>query len=287
MLKRAVFCLASAILVAAGLFYTLVHPHNVPVSSSTAMDSCRTLVLKKRTAFKELGSSDVTCTGMTWDPVDRKLWAADQGLEGHPSSRLVEYDLEQGKVSKVLDISGILEEGADLQGLAYDDKEDAFWIASGSFVHLVSRSGHLLRSFPMGPVFAWQANGIAYDRSEDVLWIVCRSKAVVKTDKNGHILSWVPCSWKGQDHIAVKGGSLYITAGCDYQGDDNFILRYGKDSGKLEQIWRTAGSYSVEGIVFTEDACIIANDGLYHQDRYRQSYLSFYDRLPLLQQAAS
>lgn len=196
---------------------------------------------------------DFTCTGIASDK--DHFYICD-----HDTNSIIAFDknFERKDSISVKNIT-------DLQGIASDD---GFWLAADDVIH-IDRDGNT-KSLGLEK---YDPNGICKDG--DTLWVVAK-KHLLNIDKTGKILKKFPFYYKGQDHIFKYKGRLYITAGTDYRGDDNFLCVVSPDTGKIEKIYRLKGSHSVEGIVIENGNIYITNDGKFHKDLKGHSYVTIY-----------
>ena len=229
--------------------------------------------------FSQMGEKDFTCTGMTYDAIDNTYWIADYGAytpKEDPEPRVVEVNSNFDSIIKSIDLSNILERNSNLQGLCYDESDDALWGAVGNKLVEFDKNGTIKNTIELGKYSKYQSNGVCYDRDDDSLWVLFASKLIIHYDKDGNILSKFEFDYVGQDHIAKQGDDLLITVGADYTGINNYVCRVSTKNGVVKNLYRVNGSNAVEGICINDKKVFIVNDGLYHSDLKNKSYISIY-----------
>ena len=283
--KKKVMALAVcvlAVVIAAGGFYVYKKVSERPEEIQTVYESeVKTIKPEKTIQFSEFGAEDITCTGLAYDTVDETFWIGDYGalaVNDKAEPRLLQVDKEFTSVVREIPLSGVLESGANLQGVAYDSQDDCLWLAVGESVVAVSKEGEVISSFEMGKYARSMSNGIAYNEEDDSLWVLCVSNYLLHFSKEGTVLSEFLFHFSDQDHITIIDGNLYITVGADYQGEDNFICKVSLKDGSIVGLYRTDGANSLEGICNYGDKVMITNDGLYHNDVVGHSYITAYSR---------
>ena len=230
--------------------------------------------------FSEFGAADFTCTGLTYDAADDAFWLGDYGAlhAGDPvRPRLIEVDRAFGAVLREMDVAAVLDASTNLQGVAYDGRDDCLWVAVGRDVAAIGKDGRLLGMIDMGPYAEHLANGIAYDEADDSLWVLCASSYLLHFGKEGALLGEFLFQYAAQDHLCIYGGDLYATVGADYWGRNNYVYKVSMADGRVLSRYRTAQAYALEGLCCVDGKILIANDGLYHLDPIGRSYLSIYD----------
>lgn len=233
--------------------------------------------------FSEFKESDFTCTGLTFNDDNQTFWIADlEILQGesieHMKPRLININASFSKVLNILNIpDNYLTGSFNLQGIAYDKKDQAIWLAIGSKMIEIDTSGNVIREIELNVYDKYQANGIAYDNEDDTIWVLCAYKYILHYDKLGLLLSAFPFNQEGQDQIVIREQKIYITVGNDYRGFNNYVYVVNKINGATIGIYRVKGSNAVEGICFKNSQIYIANDGFFHDDIIGKSYISVYE----------
>ena len=166
----------------------------------------------------------------------------------------------------------------NLQGITYDSQEDSFWIAVGNKVVEVDKEGNELSEIVLAQFGKFKSNGIAYDKESNSLWILCDRKLLINCSKNGIVQRSIECNISDQDHLFwVDASCLYISAGADYNGDDNFIMEFELDTKKIKVLYRLEDSFAIEGIFVLDGKLYVINDGNYHDAKIKNNYVSCYD----------
>ncbi len=234
---------------------------------------------EKTILFSEFGVDDFTCTGMTYDYMDNSYWICDYGakdINEKVKPRIVEVDDKFEKNLRVIELESVLNSSANLQGVAYDGKENCFWLATGKDVVSVDKNGELLKTISIGKYGKNSPNGIAYNFEDDTLWILCASKYLLNINKDGTVIKEIPFNYHNQDHICFVDENIYVTVGADYNGENNYICKVDPKDGTVNYLYQTFGANSLEGICNNNNMIIVANDGLYHKDIVGHSYLTIY-----------
>ncbi len=271
---------ALAVVIAAGGFYVYKKVSEKPKEIQKIYESeVETIEPEKTIMFSEFGAGDITCTGLTYDAVDDSFWIGDYGaltVNDKAEPRLLEVDKEFNAVIREIPLSDVLENGANLQGVAYDSKEDCLWLAVGKSIVAVSKDGVIIRSIDLGKYAGSLSNGIAYSPDDDSLWVLCASNYLLHFSKEGTVLEELPFHYADQDHITIIDGYLYITVGADYQGENNYICKVSPQDRSVVGLYKTEGANALEGICGYNGQVMIANDGLYHNDLVGHSYITVY-----------
>lgn len=246
-------------------------------------ESAETINSVATVGFSEFKESDFTCTGLTFNDDNQTFWIADLGiLQGesieHMKPRLININASFSKVLNRLNIpDNYLTGSFNLQGIAYDKKDQAIWLAIGSKMIEIDTSGNVIREIELNVYDKYQANGIAYDNEDDTIWVLCAYKYILHYDKLGLLLSAFPFNQEGQDQIVIREQKIYVTVGNDYRGSNNYVYVVNKINGATIGIYRVKGSNAVEGICFKNSQMYIANDGFFHDDIIGKSYISVYE----------
>ena len=114
-------------------------------------------------------------------------------------------------VLKTIDLGDALDPTTNLQGVAYDKKDDLLWLAIGDTVVAVKKDGSVVKTLDLDKYAAYKSNGICYDDRDDSLWILCASQYLLHIGKKGTVLGESPFNYADQDHLCLKGEFLYIT----------------------------------------------------------------------------
>ena len=230
-------------------------------------------------SFESFGIDNFMCTGLTWDSYDSAFWIGDYGALTNtetPAPRLVEVDKALKNVIQTIDLSSILSTADNLQGVAFDNSNNSLWLAIGKTVKNIDKTGTVLSEFDLGKYSKYMANGICVDSEDGTLWVLCYSRYLLHYDKFGNLIKKMNVNFRDQDHIVVNADQIWVTAGADYNGDENYVLTMDKNSGDISVKYKVIGAYAVEGICIVGSNMYIANDGLYHNAKIKESYISAY-----------
>lgn len=229
--------------------------------------------------FDDFGAEDFTCTGLTYDSSSDTFWIADCGLDigGEASEpKLVEVDVKFERVVNEIFLGDILDSEANLQGIAYDERDDMLWLAIGAKVIKINKFGEIIEEIQSVEFSKFSANGICYDAIDDTLWILCASKYLFHYQKNGLLIDRYSFHFKAQDHIFTDGTYLYATVGDDYLGHENYLAQISISTGGIISLYETKYSNALEGLCFLNGNLYILNDGKYHEDLFGHSYITVY-----------
>ncbi len=231
----------------------------------------------KSSQVVSLDGSIKTPTGIAYDEAEDTFWLCDHGDEDKPFSI---YELSRdfcltGKEIKLIDI---LDAECNLQGITYDSQDDSFWIAVGDKIVEVDKDGKKLNEVVLDQFEKFKSNGIAYDKKTDSLWVLCYRRLLINCSKDGKVKKSVQCNISDQDQLLfVDSNTLYFSAGADYNGDDNFIMKVDTNTKIIKTIYRLEDSFAVEGISVLDGKLYVVNDGIYHNAKIRDNYISCYD----------
>ena len=262
------------------LFKFISRPQKI--GSITSENNIQVLKTIDTIFLDELGLGNFTCTGLTFDIQNNTFWIADFGTEKNNSERkprLLELNEEFTEVLEVIDLSNICDTNTNLQGITYDVKDDSIWLATGDDVFEVDKKGQTIQQISMQEYKKNQSNGIAWDSKSDSLWVLCYTKYLLHMNKSGSIKNRIKFNYEDQDQIWLDTDErrLYITAGADYHGENNFLIEYNLNTNEIDKLYRLEKSYAVEGVVIANDKIYVANDGKYHSDYFNRSYISVYE----------
>lgn len=231
--------------------------------------------------FEKFEESNFTCTGITYDKNNNSFWIADYGAldsSEETKPRLVEVDKELKKELSTIELDLDYDKQINLQGITYDEKTDSLWLAVGQDIVNIDKTGKTIDELSLGKYSKYSANGIAYDDESDTLWVLCYRKWLLQMDKDGKILDSIKVNYKGQDHICFSpSGSLLMTVGDDYAGEDNFLVEIDIRNKNSTIKCRIQESYAIEGCIVIDKKLYVVNDGLYHNAKIKKSYISVYD----------
>lgn len=268
-------------IVTMGGLYVFKKVNNTPKIIQTEYKEEITEVIAKNVIlFSDINLENFTCTGLAYDSVDDAFWIGDFGAitpDEQANPRVVEVNRSIDTVVRELDLSDILDSSVNLQGVAYDSKEDCLWLAVGDTVLAFSKDGQIIGKIQLGKYAEYKSNGVCYDKSDDSLWVLCASKYLLHFSKDGTVLGVFPFNYSDQDHICIDGDYLYITIGADYQGINNYVCKVSTKNGRIKALYQVLKANSLEGICFIDGNMMIANDGFYHSDLIGNSYISVFD----------
>lgn len=245
---------------------------------SVIKDNNTTVLNGNLISFRAFGADDFSCTGLTWDEKDNAFWIGDYGaksIDDTPSPRVVEVNKDLTEVLRIIDLTGVISSNDNLQGVAYDQSNDSLWLAVGDTCKNIDKDGKLLSEFSLGKFSKYKSNGICVD--DGTLWVLCYSKYLLHYDKAGNLIEENRFNYKNQDQICIHDGMLLATVGADYNGDGNYVMVIDRITGKTLVKYQTIGAYAVEGICVVDGKMYIANDGLYHNAKIKESYISVFD----------
>lgn len=218
-----------------------------------------------------------TPTGVAYDEIGGTFWLCDYGAEDKPGS-IYELSKDFHLTGKTIELTSIWDTDWNLQGITYDLKDDSFWIAVGNKIVEVDKDGKEINEIMLDQFKRFKSNGIAYDKETDSLWILCYRKLLINCSKDGKVQKSIKCNISDQDHLFfVNSSSLYISAGADYNGDDNFIMEVDVDTRKTKTLYRLEDSFAVEGISVLGGRLFVVNDGIFHNAKIKDNYVSCYD----------
>lgn len=267
-----VMCLIAFLFVFIG-GYKLISKPNMVVGDTT------TVVLDGKTiSFNEFGADNFTSTGLAFDKKDNTFWVGDYGAlksTDIPAPRVVEIDKDLNKVLAIVDLSSVLSNSDNLQGIAWDQTNDSLWLAVGDSCKNIKKDGTLISEFDLGKYKKYKSNGICVD--DDSLWVLCYSKYLLHFDKSGQLLKEYRFNFKDQDMLFNNGYELLVTVGADYKGESNYVVSFDKSEGKTAVKYQVIGAYAVEGISIVDGKMYIVNDGLYHDAKLKESFFAVYD----------
>ncbi len=231
----------------------------------------------KRVLFSDFGAENFTCTGITFDSSNYSFWIGDYGAlspNAIPYPRIIEVNNKLTEILNEIKLDFLAgTSGANLQGVAYDTKDNALWIAIGKSIVQINKKGTPLSTIDMNN---YSANGICYNDKDNTLWVLCTKDYLLHFSKEGILLNKFRFDYFAQDHICIINGYLYVTVGADYQGVNNYVCKVNPEDGKVIGLYKTEGANSIEGICFVDNKILIANDGFYHSDVIGQSYITEY-----------
>jgi len=231
----------------------------------------------KSSQIISLDSLIKTPTGIAYDEAEGTFWLCDYGSEDKPCSI---YELSKNfcLTGKAIKLTSIMDTDWNLQGITYDSQDDSFWIAVGNKIVEVDKNGKKLNEVVLEQFEKFKSNGIAYDKETDSLWILCYQKLLINCSKNGKVQKSIKCNISDQDHLfCVGSSSLYISAGADYNGDNNFIMEVEIDTNKIKTLYRLEDSFAIEGISVLDEKLYVVNDGIFHNAKIKDNYVSCYD----------
>lgn len=165
----------------------------------------------------------------------------------------------------------------DVQGISCGDNESIWYTNNDCIINCSIEDGRIMTSFKIDGFEKYKANGICVDPQDGSLWVLCMYKYLLHYRTNGQLIDSFECDYIGQDHVYVDiEGNIYISAGVDYVGNDNYVLRFSNDFS-LKTIYRVDESYAIEGLYVNGSELIIVNDGIYHNAKIKKNYIQIYD----------
>lgn len=219
-----------------------------------------------------------TATGISYDPKINQFLIGNYGKANRKNSdsnpSIINMDFEFSQITKELYFDN---QEKVIQGIAYDEFNDSIWYTDGNMVinSTKDRDG-IISSFDIGKYSKYQANGICIDARDNSLWVLCMYHYLLNFKKDGSLINAYECDYIGQDHICIdEEGNIYISAGIDYDGSDNFVVCFSEDI-KPKKIYRVNGSYAIEGILVMDSKLYVVNDGIYHDAKIKNNYIQEY-----------
>ena len=231
--------------------------------------------------FEDIGLDDFTCTGISFDLKDNAFWIADYGKKNNNDNlkpRLIEINDKFNKTIRVVELNDIVPSNANLQGIAYNYKNDSILCATGKYIIEIDKEGNVLNKIFLKKYNKLSANGITYDMNTNDFYVLFYSKYLLKYDIRGNVLEKYKMNYTNQDHLYynITNKKIYVSIGADYNGNNNFVLQYDiKNSSK--QLYRTKKSYAIEGIYINNNKLYVLNDGFYHSAKIKKSYINIYN----------
>lgn len=220
-------------------------------------------------------------TGIAYDSDSGTFWICDYEV-ADKFCYVYEFSKDFQFTGNEIAIVVNSEEEWNLQGITYDTKDKAFWIATGNKVIEVDKNGNVLNEIILDQLKNYKSNGLAYDKETDSLWILCYQKLLINCSKDGKVLKTIRCNIKDQDQLFfVDSSTLYFSAGADYNGDSNFIIEINVDEQEIKARYRLIDSFAIEGIYILGDKLYVVNDGTFHNAQIKDNYISCYDLFAL------
>ncbi|MCH5186969.1 MAG: hypothetical protein J1F63_01100 [Oscillospiraceae bacterium] len=177
-----------------------------------------------------------------------------------------------------IDLSSYVIDNTDmsLQGVAYDDKDDALWFTDSKDIFEVDKNGKMIRRVELPNMYR-HPNGIAYDADSDSIWILGFKNYLINIAKDGKVKKRFRCNYRDQDQIMLIDNKIFFTVGADYNGSDNYLGEVDLTSGAVDVYCKLLDSYAVEGCCVIEDKLYIFNDGYYHSAAINENVVQVYE----------
>lgn len=286
--KHIIISIAIALVIGICIFgiiygYFKRHKENETVVSELEDIAAPSLNLKESVILPNSRYNDkgFTCTGMAYDPLEDCFWVCNFGRilpnEGEHRPSIIKLS-RNIKLQAEYDFNLIEDDeyNRNLQGIAYDSKEDSLWVSGGKQLINVSKDGKLISKVQID----WeecQLNGVAYDEATDSIWVLCSHDYLLNVNKDGSIIKRIECDIYAQDQLAYsESGELYFTAGADYTGNQNFLFKMDVNTGECSPCYQLVNSYAVEGICFVDGLLYVMNDGFYHSALISENIVNVY-----------
>ena len=242
-----------------------------------SIDSSQTLQPVEMKFLEDLKIENFTATGLTYDSLTNTYWIADHGTNLLDPVRLIQIDCDMDTILSIIQIGNyVYSSDVNVQGLAYDCTNDSFLVACGPCVTRVNRDGEILEEFSNQIFKDYKANGVCIDPSDNSVWILCYSNYLLHFDYKMNLIEKYNMSFPDQDMIFADKDNIYITAGADYKGEDNYLLIFSKKLYKILSSYRLFESYAVEGLCMQDKYLYVINDGLYHDAKIPKTYVTKY-----------
>lgn len=222
----------------------------------------------------------LTPTGICFDKRTESYFVANYGKatkdDKNFNPSIVSFSKDFSKINFVLYLDNT--DDIDIQGIAFDDLNSSLWYTDGNdVINCDSANGEEISRFSIGEFQKYKANGICINTEDNTLWVLCSSEYILHFDKNGTLLGAIKCDYLGQDHIFMdESGIILISAGIDYNGNDNYVIRMDQNANILE-IFKVKDSYAIEGIAVIDGKLYVMNDGIYHNAKIEANYVQIYD----------
>lgn len=226
-----------------------------------------------------LENSDITPTGLCYDSQNNTFWISDLGTSTPDipihTARLLEVNSDFSQIIASINITDLID-GSGVQGLTYDSKQDTLWFANSQKVFQMSKEGEVLGTLDLQGYEQYLPNGICYDSRTDSLWVLFYYQYLINFKKDGKILQLYDCNLADQDHLFLYNDQLYISAGADYDGTENYLYLLNEKTGRVSPCYQLMNSHAIEGFVILDDILYITNDGKFHSDIIGKNYISIY-----------
>lgn len=229
--------------------------------------------------LNDLDIGNITCTGLTFDSIDKSFWIADYGAQNvgdKPNPRLIEVNETYNKVLKIIKLNDLGIEDINLQGISYNINNNNLYIATGNYILEITKDGVIKNKIENNLIGKYKSNGIAYNEKDGYLWSLLYSKYLIQLNTDGEVEKKVNFNYKDQDQIYIENNFLYSTIGASYSTNDNFVLEYNLNNANTK-LYRVNESYAIEGIFILNGKMYIANDGVYHNAKIKKNYINVYN----------
>lgn len=261
------------------IFFIKIYNRPISIENKFSNLDIKNIMPNKTIYFEDFGLDNITCTGLTFDTYDNSFWIADYGKidNSEKKPRIIEIDSKFNKVIKIVNLDKINSNDFNLQGIAYDERNNNLFLATGNYVYNIDKEGNVIKKIDLGIYKKYSANGISYDISNDTIWVLMYYKYLLHYDKNGNLLGKIKFNYKDQDHIYTENNILYASMGADYAGNNNFVLKYDLTQNKVEDVYRVENSFAIEGIYLLNNKLYVVNDGYFHSAKIKKSYINIYN----------
>ncbi|MCI5956182.1 MAG: hypothetical protein MRZ54_04290 [Clostridiales bacterium] len=218
-------------------------------------------------------------TGLTYDANRDSFWIGNYG-------KLVKS--QKGKTPSIVQVSTdfktvrsqimIDDMKADIQGISYDENTDTLWYSNGECVINCTTDGSVIKQIDFAEYKKYKPNGVLFDNRTNRLWVLCFYNYLLNYDADGNLINSYRSDYIGQDHLCFnENRQLCFSVGCDYKGDENYVVVYSMETMTVERAYQVIGSHSIEGISIIGSNLYVINNGYYHNAHIKKNYVARYN----------
>lgn len=261
-----------------GRYYSQKRYDDLKVDPSQNAMDCIEIIPEQIVYLDEVGLSNFTATGFTYDSTTDTFWIADHGTNSNDKVQLIQISSDFSTVVSIVQVGDYINDGVNsLQGIAYNRQSDSILCAMGEKIIEVNKRGGVISSYTHDLIRKNRANGICIDEQDNSIWILCFDNVLLHFDASFILIDSFDINYWDQDMIVSNGEFLYFTVGADYQGDNNFIVSFNKKTHEIKTEYRVLQSYAIEGVVVLDGKILVMNDGLFHKAAIPKTYISVYE----------
>lgn len=221
------------------------------------------------------GMQGFTCTGLCYDSVNSYWLVGNIGkyLPGDTcfKSTIEVIDKDFSTIQKQIKLYEKYPLMQDIQGITLDPIDNTIWFCScgENIIRHIDYTGNSIDTISFS-----SPSGICFDIDGLNLYVL-NAKGIYLLSREGRLLDQIAIEEKGQDQLCLYKEKLYVTAGIDYNGDQNLIIVDIDSRTRDKYILKE--SYAVEGIEILGGRLYIANDGYYHGAKDKRNIVNVYD----------